>query len=269
MKLKKIFLLYICLSFVFFLLFSYREQVESSEEMILIPAGEFTMGNPRGEGNSDEWPAHNVYLDDFYIDRYEVTNREFADFLNSATYSDNWINIKDKRCLIEKKGDFYVPKYGCENHPAIGISWYGASSYAAWAGKRLPTEAEWEKAARGTDRRVFPWGSEWDSLKCANSCPGGIKMLMPGGSFPEGASYYGVMDMAGNVWEWCSDWYDWNYYKKSPAENPAGPVEGNSKVIRGGSWFYSSPSDFRCSRRAGKALTCKLINIGFRCAKDF
>jgi formylglycine-generating enzyme len=257
--------------FLFLLLCCEILKSELSGEMILIPCGDFLMGSAPGEGNSDEYPRHSVYIDNFYIDKYKVTNENYLVFLNNQQISDvgEWINIEDIRCLIEKTGNFYTVRKGYGNYPVIGITWYGADAYARWAGKRLPTEAEWEKAARGTDCRIFPWGMKWDSSKCANSCPGGVGMLMPSGSFPGGASPYGVMDMAGNAWEWCSDWYDRNYYARSPYNNPAGPSKGSYKVIRGGSWFYSTPSIFRCSGRTGKDVKCRLINIGFRCVKDY
>lgn len=257
-----------CITVFFLFFFALDKNVSfSSDDMILIPAGEFFMGS--NNGNVDEKPEHPVYLDAFYIDKYEVTNREYAIFLNAVKNDKvtEWINIEDKRCLIEKVNNLYSPKKVYDDYPVIGITWYGADSYAAWAGKRLPTEAEWEKAARGSDKRIYPWGMIWDPLNCANSFSGGSGKLMAVGSFPMGASPYGVMDMSGNVWEWCSDWYDKNYYTKGSSNNPTGPLEGKYKVMRGGSWFYSSPLMFRCTQRTGKDTKCKLINIGFRCVK--
>ena len=258
------------LFFVLFLMVSHKSSVFSSEEMIFIPGGEFLMGSPEGEGKSQEWPQHTVYVSDFYIDKYEVTNEEYAEFLNSVEKPDvaNWIKLDDERSGILFTDNIYRPKDGMENYPAAGISWYGANIYAGWKGLRLPTEAEWEKACRGEDGRLYPWGMEWDPEKCANSSEGGCRKIMPAGSFPEGASPYGVMDMAGNVWEWCSDWYDKGYYKESPCSDPSGPSEGKYKVMRGGSWFYSSPSKFRCALRDGRTLKCNFFNTGFRCAKS-
>jgi len=256
--------------FYFILLFLFSSAVYSfsSDEMILIPEGEFLMGTSQKEVYREELPLHKVYLQDYFIDKYEVTVKEYTDFLNREKEPGYFININDKRSLIEFADNLYRVKKGYEDYPVTGVTWYGADAYARWVKKRLPTEAEWEKAARGTEGRIFPWGMEWDPLKCANSCPGGSKMLMPVGSFPNGASPYGVMDMAGNVWEWCADWFYRDYYLMSSQVNPPVPSKGIYKVIKGGSWFYTYPDNFRCARRAGKDLKCKLFNIGFRCARD-
>ncbi|MBM3235344.1 formylglycine-generating enzyme family protein [Candidatus Poribacteria bacterium] len=208
-----------------------------SAEMILIPAGEFIMGTSdeqikellrqfsswKREWFADEQPQHRVYLDDFYIDKYPVTNAQFEQFVKATGYKVN----SDWRAYYTK---------GKEKHPVVNVSWNDANAYCKWAGKRLPTEAEWEKAARGTDGRIWPWGNAWDKSKC-NSAEGGLGITTPVGSYPAGASPYGVMDMAGNVWEWCADWYDEDYYRFSPARNPQGPSSGTTwRVLRGGSW---------------------------------
>jgi len=237
--------------------------------MVFIPGGESIMGSAAGTGENDEYPLHTVYVSDFYMDKYEVTNKEYAYFLNSFENPDtkNWIKLDDERSGIIFSDNRYKVKEGRENYPVAGITWYGADVFSSWAGKRLPTEAEWEKAARGADERIYPWGMEWDPLMCANSCEGGCASIMPAGSFSTGAGPYGVMDMAGNVWEWCADWYDSKYYNESPYEDPKGPAEGKFKVMRGGSWFYSSPSKFRCTMRSGRDLKCNFFNIGFRCVR--
>jgi formylglycine-generating enzyme required for sulfatase activity len=217
-------------------------------EMILIPAGEFLMGTSdeqikellrqfpswKREWFANERPQHRVYLDDFYIDKYPVTNAQFEQFVKATGY--------------KAEGDWrrYYTK-GKEKHPVVCVSWNAASAYCKWAGKRLPTEAEWEKAARGADGRIWPWGNAWDKSKC-NSSDGGSGTTTPVGSYPTGASPYGVMDMAGNVLEWCADLYDEKYYTSAPDRNPQGPSSGTYRVLRGGSW-YGDPDGARAATR--------------------
>ena len=227
---------------------------QDGAEMILIPAGEFIMGSPEGEGDNNEQPQHTVFLDAFYIDKYEVTNAQYKQFMDATGH---------------KAPEYWDDeKYNQPNQPVVGVTWHDAVAYAKWAGKRLPTEAEWEKAARGVDGRKYPWGNEWNSSKC-NSNVGGdeYKYTAPVGSFPDGASPYGVMDMAGNVWEWCADWYDRNYYSRSPQQNPKGPDSGSRRVLRGGSWGYDTDY-LRCASRSGSAPADRSRNGGFRCAQD-
>jgi formylglycine-generating enzyme required for sulfatase activity len=220
-------------------------------EMLLVPAGEFVMGS--NDGNGDEKPLHRLYLDDFYIDKYEVTNKLYAQFMQATRYE--------------------MPKYwkmndlNGSNYPVVGVSWYDAQAYCAWAGKRLPTEAEWEKAARGIDGRNYSWGNQW-YVKNVNSTGvmDGYAYTAPVGSFEQGKSPYGVYDMIGNVWEWVSDWYDEHYYQRSPTRNPQGPDTGLLKVLRGGSWQTDSEYD-RTTTRQTRAPTYEWKNIGFRCAK--
>jgi len=252
----------------------------NGSEMILIPAGDFWMGSQIKQGDLDEHPQHRVYLDNYYIDKYEVTNKKYCDFLNATgkhrTEEDWWIVIDDKFCLIEMKDGVYKPKEGCENYPVISVTWEGANRYAEWSGRFLPTEAEWEKAAKGKDGYTYPWGMNWDVNKCNNRLMylESVTFLMlnfyngrgvvPPGSIPEGASPYGVTDMAGNVMEWCADWYDENYYEISPYKNPRGPETGTYRVIRGGSWENSVIENFRCSNRFISNLD-RGFGIGFRC----
>ena len=223
-------------------------------EMILIPAGEFIMGSPEGEGDDDEHPQHTVFLDAFYIDKYEVTNAQYKKFMEATEHKapEYWDN----------------EKYNQPNHPVVSVTWHDAIAYTKWAGKRLPTEAEWEKAARGTDGRKYPWGNEWDSSK-ANSygTSDGYEYAAPVGSFPDGASPYGVMDMAGNVWEWCADLYDGDYYSRSLQQNPKGPDSGSRRVLRGGGWDDNA-SYLRCARRACGGPTGSGNFVGFRCSQD-
>lgn len=228
--------------------------------MILIPAGESLMGSPAGEGSDDEHPQHRVSLDAFYIYKYQVTNGQFARFVKETGYkaAGNWKEYA---------------KSGRETHPVVNVSWNDASAYCRWAGGRLPTEAQWEKAARGTDGRDYPWGNARDGNRC--NCYNGPKVsgmadiaggrgTAPVGSFPSGVSPYGVHDMAGNVWEWCSDWYDGSYYQSSPSKNPEGPGSGSSRIIRGGSWAYGNTDNIRCAFRGGRAQDNWDGYLGFR-----
>ncbi len=187
-----------------------------------VPAGDFPMGNDTGP--SDERPRHRVMLGDYWIDRHPVTNRQFAAFVRETGFAGTeW-------------RDAFSP--GKEDHPVVLVSWDEARAYAEWCGTRLPTEAEWEKAARGTDARRYPWGNRWDGTRCNVAGRG----TTPVGAYPEGASPYGCHDMAGNVWEWVADWYDGAYYSRSPESAPTGPEAGVSRVLRGGSWGLSRVS---------------------------
>jgi formylglycine-generating enzyme required for sulfatase activity len=241
----------------------------ASKEMILIPAGDFIMGSPEGVGNDDEHPQHTVYLDDFLIGKYEVTSEQYAEFLNAIGRHDDgsghpFVNIDIVR--IRCKDGIYKTIKGWEDHPAVGITWYGAKAYAEWAGGRLPTEAEWEKAARGEDGREWPWGNLWEMGRC-NSLESGVHATAPVGSYPLGASPYGVHDLIGNVYEWLADWYQADYYKISPLRNPKGPDSGVFRVLRGGSWVEINDK-CRPSVRFGQLLDSADADFGFRIARD-
>ena len=187
-------------------------------EMAPIPAGEFQMG--RDDGGYSEIPAHTVYLDTFYIDQYEVTNAMYAGFLNeygrtTDEEGNELLSLDNEFCLIEKAGNAYRPETGYEDHPIVMVSWYGAAAYAQFYGKRLPTEAEWEKAARGGlvdmlypwAQMLYPWKDEIRMVyKEKANYDGNIGGTTPVGSYPP--NNYGLYDMAGNVWEWCADWAD-------------------------------------------------------------
>ncbi len=231
-------------------------------DMVLVDAGEFIMGT---DGQRDDCsPEHKVYLPAFYIDRYEVTNAQYYEFLEYIGKTGD----HSKCHRDEPTGKDHTPRnwedeyYDNPDFPVTRIDWYDAYAYAAWAGKRLPTEAEWEKTARGPSGNSFPWGNEWNP----NNCNIG-EDPKPVGSYPQGASPYGCHDLAGSVAEWVSDWYDPQYYQKSPAVNPPGPEKGLKKVIRGGSRFGRGFL-LRSSTRKCEAPNVHNQAVGFRCAKD-
>ncbi|MCD4802385.1 MAG: formylglycine-generating enzyme family protein [Anaerolineales bacterium] len=231
--------------------------------MVFIPAGDFEMGSSLDEvyslielcveeGGFDstdsceniynaELPQHTVYLDDYWIDKYEVTNSMFAAFLNDIGWrpyqSEPYYVWADKmpKLFIHFTGDSWQADEGYEDDPIWLVHWQGANDYCEWAGRRLPTEAEWEKAARGDDGRIYPWGEEeptCDLVKTLN-CETPHYFHVAVDQLPEGASPYGVFNMLGNVGEWVFDWYDNNYYSYSPHENPQGPETGEFRVVRG------------------------------------
>src|SRR5215475_1814058 len=274
-------------------------------EMVLVPAGEFMMGSapdditsllrrhPKANGAilKDELPKHRVFLDAFYIDKYEVTNARFQQFVQATGYRTQaeregggkirtgakiWAQVPGATWRAPRGNGSSIA--GQEAHPVVQVSWHDAKAYCTWAGKRLPAEAEWEKAARGPDGRLYPWGNEIDGTKanfCDRNCPfawndtavdDGYRSTAPVGSYEVGKSSYGAYDMAGNVWEWVADWYDAKYYRRSPARNPPGPASGMQVVLRGGSWLYTAP-DLRVTERAGVPPDRRNENIGLRCVR--
>ncbi|MEE9274458.1 MAG: SUMF1/EgtB/PvdO family nonheme iron enzyme [bacterium] len=247
--------------------------VRDESPMSLVPAGTFYRGReapvpiPRGEEPPDSSPGRTLYLDAFYIDRFEVSNDAYARFVAETGHpfprlrggGPRWGG--DWSRFSWKKGR---PPLGAGDLPVTLVSWFDAEAYCAWVGKRLPTEAEWEKAARGTDRRVYPWGDAF----AAGRANAGKKYEgpVPGGSFPGGASPYGVMDMAGNVAEWVSDYYDPAYYAVAPARNPKGPARGGLRSARGGYWSQP-PEVARTDRRFSGPPAGRHGGVGFRCAR--
>jgi len=224
--------------------------------MVLVPAGEFTMGSLGGD--PDEQPVHKVYVSAFFMDKHQVVVSQYARFLE-ATHHDS----PPEWTLMNKQAN--------RNRPVANVNWAEADAYCKWTGKRLPTEAEWEKAARGTDGRVYPWGNEPPTRFHANSGKevwSNHSALLPVGTLEEGKSPYGIYDMAGNVWEWVSDWYDPDYYRTSPSQNPSGPRMGDSKVIRGGSWGSNGITDLRSADREIHLPSFRGLGTGFRCAKN-
>lgn len=266
--------------------------------MILVPAGEFGMGSApsqiqrfrdecRKGGVSEfscrlwlerEVPQHRVALDAFYIDQYEVTSALFEKFVRATGHrttaeseGDGWVyQAKDRKWQWTKvNGSSWRnpdgPGTSSEStHPVVQVSWHDADAYCKWATKRLPTEAEWEKAARGTDNRLYPWGDTLDASRANGGMT--IKTTRPVGSYAGGASPYDAHDMAGNVEEWVADWLDERYYDHSPERNPRGPDSGQYRVLRGGSW-YSDPRILRASSRHNYAPDDRSNTVGFRCAR--
>jgi formylglycine-generating enzyme required for sulfatase activity len=276
--------------------------------MVYVPAGEFTMGMdadaalaicqqfdanclPRAWFTIEE-PVHTVYLDTYWIDQTEVTNDMFSQFVAATSYETD----------AERQGDSYTftgsawesvdgadwqhplgpdtDLGGLGSHPVVHVSWNDAVAYCAWAGARLPTEAEWEKAARGTDERVYPWGNQDPNGSLANfadvnlpadgantSVDDGYQFTAPVGSYPAGASPYGALDMAGNVGEFVNDWFDMKYYSVSPERNPQGPdgpASGDHRGNRGGTW-NDSEDNLRTASRSGLRYDKSRNSFGFRC----
>ena len=226
-----------------------KKNTKDKAVMILIPEGEFTMGSNNKSADSDEKPQGKIKLDSYYIYKYEVTNLQFNRFISETGY--------------QAEGDWKLLYNNfTKNHPVAEVSYNDAAAYAKWAGGRLPTEAEWEKAARGKDGRLYPWGNRWNPEYCngkeMKSKRKDVAKLekfnnvwygtLPVGSFPQGKSPYGIMDMSGNVAEWCKDWYRDDYFTKGINKNPQGPDDGEERVLKGGS-FFEEKNNMRCSSR--------------------
>jgi formylglycine-generating enzyme required for sulfatase activity len=243
-------------------------QTRSSTELVSVPGGAFTMGSATGP--ADEQPAHRVEVAAFSIDKTPVTNRQFAEFLNAAgpanAKKQRMYDMDDGDARIHRKGTQWVADAGFEEHPVLEASWYGARDYCLWVGKRLPTEPEWEKAARGTDGRRFPWGNAAADAKRAQYGKGWRDTIAVG-SLPAGASPYGALDMSGNAWEWVSSAYTrYPYNAKDGREDPDADVE---RVTRGGGQDSSADQITTTYRVEGLSRGPRAghHNIGFRCAR--
>jgi formylglycine-generating enzyme required for sulfatase activity len=217
-------------------------------KMVWVPAGEFTMGSAKGEGRDDEHPAHQVRIaKGFWLGKCDVTNAQFRKFCASA------------------KHPFPTASAEGGNHPVVSVTWAEARLYCRKQGMALPTEAQWEYAARGPEGREYPWGNEWDSKKCCNDeNQDWTGHAFRVGSFPEGASWCGALDMAGNVWQWCEDWYSDKYYANSSDTDPPGPDTGLCRVLRGGSWSKDADG-CRSAHRGNNDPSTRDGNYGFRC----
>ncbi|MDD5225233.1 MAG: formylglycine-generating enzyme family protein [bacterium] len=248
------------------------QQAATAGRMVLIPAGDFMMGCNEDfdrQCESDEHPYHRIYLDSFLIDKFLVTIAEYHECVAAG------------KCSAPDRGGYCNwEKDGRDDHPVNCVDWRQAEAYCHWKGERLPTEAEWEKAARGTEGLIYPWGNDFDcqsqdqeeSRLKSLSVLGGkdrdrFEDTTPVSCFISGLSPYGLFDMAGNVWEWIRDWYGEKYYRDSPSRNPQGPPLGTMRVVRGGSWYNSIPANFRSSNRNAQDWLSRRAFIGFRCAR--
>jgi formylglycine-generating enzyme required for sulfatase activity len=261
--------------------------------MVYIPNLAFYMGSTLA---ANEKPIHKVALDDYWIDQTEVNNLMFARFIDATSYQTDADKLgagqvyqpgieTANKWLLTAVASWQHPHGpgstlgGLELHPVVQVSWNDAAAYCAWAGGRLPTEAEWELAARGTDGRVYPWGDQKPTQKLANSADvhldalwtnkqinDGYKFTSPVGTYPAGRSPFGAYDMAGNASEWVQDWYDYYYYYYSPVSNPQGPASGYLKGLRGGQWSFTA-AGLRSSARLGQLPNFSSDYSGFRCAR--
>lgn len=246
-------------------------------EMVYVKGGTFQMGSESNEASSVEKPIHSVMLDDFYISKYEITNAQFCKFLNEKGNQKEdgvtWLEIESEDCLIEKSGGIFKPKDTYEINPVIEVSWHGAKAYCEWAGGSLPTEAEWEYAARGgveTHGRAshkYAGSNNIDEVAWYD-----VNSYDKGKDHADFGTHYvgskkpnelGIFDMTGNVWEWCSDWYLSDYYSSSPTANPKGASDGSSRVYRGGSWFNGAKR-CRVAYRDYGSPTYRIYYLGFR-----
>jgi formylglycine-generating enzyme required for sulfatase activity len=251
-----------------------RAKLPANDEMVRVPAGWFLMGSDRKvdrNARQPEFPQRRVYVDAYDIDQYEVTTVQYLRFVLAT----------NRPPLLDWKYDGGNFQEVMGSHPVMHVSWFDADAYCKWAGKRLPTSAEWEKAARGEDGRIYPWGNQQAGLSRANFGRSGLSgpvrdrperlLLYPPiisvNKYENGVSPYGVYQMAGNVAEWTADWYDPNYYKTAPDRNPKGPEKGTQKAFRGGGWIDSTPT-VRPAQRNGADPNTKMNWLGFRCARD-
>ena len=249
-------------------------------DFLLVSGGSFKMGDNFGDGEARERPVHTVDLDSFYIGKYEITNGQWRKFRDDPGYEDSrfWPGSrpvpKDQIPYWNDARNHGGGTPDSDNYPVLGVNWDGAVAYCNWlsakTGKhyRLPTEAEWEKAARGPDQRRYPWGNEIDRTEANYVGSQKFDTGTPVGKFEKGASAYGAMDMAGNVMEWCSDWYARDYYSVSPRKNPKGPDSGAYRVLRGGT-FFEDPFELRSYARTAAWPSFQSHRmIGFRAARD-
>jgi serine/threonine-protein kinase len=270
---------------------SIRQADKDGMSMVYVPEGAFLMGSTSGDVNAqmDEQPQHTVYLDAFWIDQTEVSNAMFARFIEDTNHITDaerqgwgWVLIGTEWTEVSG-ADWQHPQGsdtsidGLDDHPVVQIGWGDADAYCRWAGRQLPSEAQWEKAARGEQALTYPWGNRFDGRQlnyCDANCDiswrdattdDGFPLSAPVGSYPSGASAYGALDMMGNVWEWVSDWYEQTYYASSPSQNPTGPASGQERGLRGGGWSDEALY-LRSADRSSFPPDQPFDTSGFRCA---
>lgn len=227
--------------------------------LVKISGGEFEMG----DGLDVDCPKHRIFLDDFYIGIYTITNQQYKMFVDETGH--RLPDIADRGYPLWRDGSF-PQQYA--NHPVICVSWEDAIAYCNWAGLTLPTEAQWEKATRGLQSHIYPWGNEWNSKNCLNYMNKGAEHTCRVNDFPQGSTSYGLFNTAGNVLEWCYDYYKEDYYNSSPYKNPTGPKNGVYRIARGGSWG-SNMHDCRSANRSDFDLASIRTNFrGFRTGKN-
>jgi formylglycine-generating enzyme required for sulfatase activity len=255
--------------------------------MRLIPAGEFIMGSTQAQIEAarhmdisgheftllDELPPFRALVPDYYVSVHAVTNEQFAAFLSetrpTAEQLKRWAPALEQISVPAKRSEVYGVTSAFERHPVIHVSWFGAEAYCHWAGLRLPTEIEWEKAARGTDGRLYPWGNEWHDnfLRWVGDKHRKYETTAPVDAYPEGRSPYGIFQMAGNVDEWCADWYQWAVYRRYATGDLRPPASGEMRVVRGGTCANWKKVRFRCAHRRGNdAAIVNVLYTGIRCA---
>jgi formylglycine-generating enzyme required for sulfatase activity len=223
--------------------------------LVYVPEGEFEMG----DGQDSDCPRHRVILSAYWIGVYCVSNGQYQRFVKATGHRSP--DQADYGEPVWRGRDFPPEK---ADHPVVCVSWDDAKAYAHWAGCQLPSEAQWEKAARGPSGFVYPWGNGWDASKCRHDQNRGPETTAPVQAYPQGVSGYGLYNASGNVGEWCGDWYGENYYRDSPWRDPLGPEGGSRRVYRGGSWRYDTPAGRRGAYRNWDDPGCRYDYRGFR-----
>lgn len=260
---------------------------KDAQEMILVPAGQAVFGDAADDSQDRKSPQFQAHLPDYYLGKHPVRNWQYAQFLDDAHPAssdlEKWIAF-DAGCHVVRTDDGYRVRgeedrppaqvaeleQGWANHPMVYVSWYGAVAYCEWTGLRLPTELEWEKAARGVDGRAFPWGNEWDDSKCHTGARSAEERtcVVWDARYEAGRSAWGHCQMVGNVWEYCADWYEEDAYSRYARGDCRPPASGMARVLRGGSWCDGGMRSFRCACRSHGYPEGRYASTGFRCARD-